>query len=129
MDTEPGLLHNRAIAASLLVSCTVASVWAWTRINTAYTSSPSQYSSVSGHSAFEAGAFAYSAFIGASIAYRSRLWLDRVVFGAIGVGLGLGILRQASTPMLGGILAIAKAATWSIAACTSLLAMTLPRRR
>jgi len=129
MKTEQGLLHNRAIAMSMLVSCTVAAVWAWVHINTATQQPLDATATQQSTNAVEVSFFVLVGFIGASIAYRSRLWTDRVVFGAIAAGLGLAILRRVSPPSIIVILAIAKAAMWSIAACASLVAVTLTRRR
>lgn len=115
MRSRQGLLNRRAACVLVLIFCVIEAVWSWASIT-----------KISHReSLIEIVFVAFVIFIAVSIAYRSPLWVDRVAFGAIAGAFALVIVRAAPLAST-SILAVgaAHAAMWTVAAITSLIALT-----
>lgn len=123
MTPPPGLLKNRPVLIGILLFCGFESVTSWLNI-TRYLRFP--------HDPVHIFGLAFVTFATASIAYRSPLFADRVVFGAATAVFALMAVRMAPLASL-SMLAVetAEALAWTVAATTSLTVLlrgSAPRR-
>jgi hypothetical protein len=118
MKMPGGILENRTFLILAVLFCAVESVWSWLSIRRVLL--PENPASVLGR----VNIIFYVLFIFAiaSIAYRSRFWGDRVLFG-IFTGVTVLIAMKATVPLtLPSMLAvnIAESSMWTITALVSL---------
>jgi hypothetical protein len=115
MSQPEGLLSKRPALALVLILCLVASVWSWILIAKGVRH---------GEGLVNVLFFAVGIIISISIAYRSRFWPDRLVFGAIASAFALVVVRAA--PLLPGVrlaVDVSHASMWTIAALASLIVL------
>ena len=111
MTPPQGLLKDRAIVIGMLLFCGFESVTSWLNL-TRYLRFP--------HDPVHVFGLAFATFITASIAYRSPLLADRVLFGAATAAFVLMAVRiapLASPSML--TVETAEALMWTVAATVS----------
>jgi hypothetical protein len=116
MTAHQGLLQNRALLIVVLLTCLYASGVSW--LSTTKRVVPTERP-VPLFIFCLAGVI----FITASIAYRSKLREDKIVFGAYGGALALAMVKAIVPLGLRAILALnaAKSFLWTIAALVSLI--------
>jgi hypothetical protein len=118
MSMPRGILENRTFLILAALFCAVESVWSWLSIRRVQL--PENPASIFGL----VNIFFYTLLIFGivSIAYRSRFWGDRVVFG-ICAGVAVLIAIKATVPLTPpSMLAVneTKSSMWTIAALVSL---------
>ena len=115
MTPPQGLLKDRAILVGMLLFCGFESVTSWLNL-TRYLRFP--------HDPVHVFGLAFATFITASIAYRSPLFADRVLFGSRNRRLstnGGADCASASLSMLA--VETAEALMWTVAATVSVAAL------
>jgi hypothetical protein len=118
MSMPRGELENRTFLIFAVLFCAIESVWSWLSIRRVEL--PENPASILG--IFNILFYTVLTFAIASIAYRSRFWGDRVVFG-IFAGVTALIAIKATVPLnRPAMLAlnVAKSSMWTIAALVSL---------
>ena len=113
-----GILENRTFLILTVLFCAVESVWSWLSIRRVQL--PENPASIFG--LVNIVFYALLIFGIVSIAYRSRFWGDRVVFG-IFAGVTVLIAIKATVPLTRPsmlALNVAKSSVWTIAALVSL---------
>lgn len=123
LSDRQGLLNNRAALILVSLFCLAEGVWSWISIN----KPPPRREHLIDLVFFAVVIFI--AFIAAVIAYRSRFWADKVVFGAVAGAFAVILLQAAPLPPAATLAVnVAYALLWTIAACTSLLTLALEFR-
>jgi len=118
MSVPRGLLENRTFLILAVLFCAVESVWSWLSIRRVQL--PENRASIFG--LVDIFFCVFLIFLTASIAYRSRFWGDRTVFGTI-AGVAVLIAIKATVPLTHpSMLAVnvAKSSMWTITAMVSL---------
>ena len=118
MSMPRGQLENRTFLILAVLFCAVESVWSWLSIR--HVQFPESPASIFG--LFNIFFYTLLIFAIMLIAYRSRFWGDRVVFG-IFAGVTVLIALKATVPLTRPsmlALNVAKSSMWTIAALVSL---------
>ena len=113
-----GILENRTFLILTVLFCAVESVWSWLSIRRVQL--PENPASIFG--LVNIVFYALLIFGIVSIAYRSRFWGDRVVFGIV-AGVMVLISIKATVPLARPLMLavnVAKSSMWTIAALVSL---------
>ena len=117
----PRGLENRTFLILTVLFCTVESVWSWLSVRRVQL--PENHASIFG--LFNIFFYPLLVFAILSIAYRSRFWGDRVVFGIVAGVIGLIAVKATAPLTRPSMLAVnvAKSSMWTIAAliCLSVL--------
>lgn len=114
MRSPLGLLRNRMACVLGLIFCTVEAVWSWASVR----------SGLHREGLFDIAFLGFVIFLTASISFRSPLWVDRVVFGAISVAFALGLAKFAFfAPGVNFAINSGHALMWTIAAAGCLMAL------
>jgi hypothetical protein len=118
MSMPRGILENRTFLILTVLFCAVESVWSWLSIRRfQLPENPASFFGL-----FDIFFYTLLTLGILSIAYRSRFWGDRVVFGIVAGVIGL-IAVKATVPLTRpSMLAVnvAKSSMWTIAALTCL---------
>jgi hypothetical protein len=118
MATSRGLLENRTFLILVMLICAVEAVWSWLSIRRVQL--PENRASIFG--LVDIFFCVFLVFLTASIAYRSRFWGDRTVFGTI-AGVAVLIAIKATVPLTHSSMFavnVVKSSLWAIAAFVSL---------
>jgi hypothetical protein len=113
-----GILENRTILILTILLCAVFSVWSWLSVRHVYL--PENPASIFG--VINVVFYTLLIFGIGSVAFKSRFWGDRAVFGIVAGVIAL-IAVKAMVPLtLASTLAVnaAKSSMWTIAALISL---------
>jgi len=115
MSQPQGLLNHRATLALVSLFCLIESVWSWASITRGARHREDLINILF---------LVFVIFITGSIACRSSLWADRVVFGAIAGAFALIVVRAASlTPAAMFAVNVAHSFMWTIAGLVSLIVL------
>ena len=128
MTTHRGLLDNYSALIGATLFLLSLSVWSWFSI-----AKHAPRGTINGFGLANIFCYLALSFIMASVAYRSPIWPDRIVFGLV-AGSGLLITIKAIIPLtqLGMLTVnIAKSSMWTIAAsvCLILVVRSHPAER